>query len=195
MASSHSRDTRTPWPASGEPTALSREHEWRELYARYRDVVFAVALAELGHWADAEDAAQQVFVRAWRSRDTFDGSRGRPRSWLLAITRNVVADQQASRAREVALREAVVATALASAAQHGATVGEAEQSVVDRVVLAAELGTLADRQRTVVELAFFEGLTHSEIAEHTGWPLGTVKSHLRRGLDRLRRQRSFATGV
>ena len=135
----------------------------------------------LGAHHDAEDVTQQVFVRAWRSRATFDPQRGTLGAWLVGITRRQVADRLAGQLRD--LRTADRA-GHAAPPQSPAPVSE---QVVDAVVVADELGRLAPQVRAVVRLAFFDDLTHQQIAAVTGLPLGTVKSHLRRGLDRLRR--------
>ncbi|MEY7973744.1 RNA polymerase sigma factor [Saccharomonospora xinjiangensis] len=188
---------RTP---SGEDSALSHREApegaqdslWDHLYARYHGLVFAVALAEVSHWADAEDVAQRVFVRAWRSRESFDPVKGGVRSWLLAITRNVISDLRAARTRERSLREAVASVAGFGEAGRGG--GEVEEDVVNRLLVTSELDRLAEHQRLVVELAFFANLTHSEIAEDTGLPIGTVKSQLRRALHRLRGRRACLAG-
>lgn len=157
------------------------EHTWHEIYTRYGSLVFRVALVELAQWSDAEDVTQQVFVKAWRSRATFSQERGELRSWLLAITRNLVADHLTSRVRDRTVREAVV-----SASTTGPLLTSTAEAVADKLTVAAALNKLAERQRLVVRLAFYEDLTHSQIAERTGWPLGTVKSHLRRALHQLR---------
>ena len=153
----------------------------REAYDRHGVVVYAIALRCLGAHHDAEDVTQQVFVRAWRSRATFDPQRGTLGAWLVGITRRQVADRLAGQLRD--LRTADRA-GHAAPPQSPAPVSE---QVVDAVMVADELGRLAPQVRAVVRLAFFDDLTHQQIAAVTGLPLGTVKSHLRRGLDRLRR--------
>jgi len=158
----------------GDPAAL------RGAYDHHGRVVFALALRALGEHHDAEDVTQQVFVRAWRSRATFDPQRGALGAWLVGITRRQVADRLAGQLRD--LRTADRA-GHAAPPQNPAPVSE---QVVDSVVVADELGRLAPQVRAVVRLAFFDDLTHQQIAAVTGLPLGTVKSHLRRGLARLR---------
>ena len=144
-------------------------------------MVYAIALRCLGAHHDAEDVTQQVFVRAWRSRATFDPERGALGAWLVGITR-----RQVSRpARGPAARPADGGPGRARRAAAGPA--PVSEQVVDAVVVADELGRLAPQVRAVVRLAFFDDLTHQQIAAVTGLPLGTVKSHLRRGLDRLRR--------
>ncbi len=164
------------WFRSGDPAAL------RAAYDRHGRVVFALALRALGVYHDAEDLTQQVFVRAWRGRTTLDPARGPLGGWLVGITRRQVADRLTARARE---QQAVERVALADRPRPAAW---ATDDVVDAVVLAEELNTLPPQQRTVMRLAFFDDLTHQQIAVLTGLPLGTVKSHVRRGLERLRQR-------
>jgi RNA polymerase sigma factor (sigma-70 family) len=160
---------------AGEAAAL------RDAYDRHGGVVYAIALRCLGKHHDAEDVTQQVFVRAWRSRSTFDPSRGSLGAWLVGITRRQVSERLAHRLREHRTADRV--------GRAGDLVDSPEVSdqVVDAVVVADELDRLAPQVRTVLRLAFFDDLTHQQIAAVTGLPLGTVKSHLRRGLERLRR--------
>lgn len=160
----------------GEGTALE------EAYDRHARLVYSLALRALGAHHDAEDVTQQVFVRAWRGRVGLDPDRGSLGGWLVGITRRQIAERFAARARDREL------TVRAGRAAEPVVVGGAPDDVVDAVVVAHEIERLPTQQRAVVRLAFFADLTHQQISEATGLPLGTVKSHLRRGLDRLRRR-------
>ncbi|HEX4089365.1 MAG TPA: sigma-70 family RNA polymerase sigma factor [Trebonia sp.] len=160
--------------AKGDPDAL------RLLYQRFGSLVYSLARRSLAAAADAEDVTQQVFVSAWRGRDTFDPERGSLAGWLVAITRNRITDAMRARRRD----DRVLATMAAGAPSEDPAVPS--DQVVNRVVLADELSRLPEAQRLVMTLAFYSDLTHEQIAEVLQIPLGTVKSHIRRGLQRLR---------
>jgi len=152
----------------------------RLVYDRYGGLVYRLGLSCLTTHHDAEDLTQATFVAAWRGRQTYDPDRGTLAGWLLGIGRRQVVDRLRARQRERDLAAAV------GRVEPGYSDVPSPERVVDRLVVLDELRRLSPEQRRVVELAFFDDLTHVQIAGLTGLPLGTVKSHLRRGLDRLR---------
>lgn len=160
---------------TGDETVL------REAYDRYGRAVLHLATSMLANRSDAEDVTQATFVAAWLGRDTFDPAKGSLIGWLLGIGRRKVIDRMRASARENRLVETV--RQLPEPAQTGPD----PDRVVDRLVIADELARLPDDQRRMLELAFYDDLTHQQIATVTGVPLGTVKSHIRRGMASLKR--------
>jgi RNA polymerase sigma-70 factor, ECF subfamily len=153
-------------------------------YERWSGQVHGMAVRAFGSGPDAEDITQQVFVSAWTGRDRYSSAQGPLPAWLVGICRHKIADTWARLARQRRSAEAAAADARADPDR---TPGRGlDSAVADRVLLLGELDRLGQPQRGIIELAFFEDLTHAQIAARTGIPLGTVKSHIRRTLERLR---------
>jgi RNA polymerase sigma factor (sigma-70 family) len=148
-------------------------------YARWGGLVHGLSVRALGP-GDAEDVTQQVFVSAWTGRAGYRAEHGSLAAWLVGITRHRIADAYARRRRDE--RDA----AALRAAPGASAVADFDPVADDRVVLLDELARIGQPQRGIMELAFFHDLTHEQISERTGLPLGTVKSHIRRTLVRLR---------
>jgi RNA polymerase sigma factor (sigma-70 family) len=153
-------------------------------YERWAGQVHGMAVRAFGPGPDAEDITQQVFVSAWTGRDRYSSAQGPLPAWLVGICRHKIADTWARLARQ--RRSAEAAAADARADPDRTPGGGLDSAVADRVLLLGELDRLGQPQRGIIELAFFEDLTHAQIAARTGIPLGTVKSHIRRTLERLR---------
>ena len=168
--------------SSGQPDALAL------VYQRFGALVYSIALRSLRARSDAEDVTQQVFVSAWQSRSSFNRGRGTLGGWLVTITRNKVTDALRERQRDSRVLLQVAGGAAVTAPE------TQPDQVVDKIVLADELAQLPESRRLVMVLAFYSDLTHEQIAHDLGLPLGTVKSHIRRGLQRLR-SRLEADGV
>jgi RNA polymerase sigma-70 factor (ECF subfamily) len=157
------------------------------LYDRYARTVYGVGLKILGNRSLAEDLVQEVFLKVWRSADTFDSSRGSFSTWLYRVTRSCALDlyrKRASRVRQVPDGAPHIAAARDSSA--------GPQEVVDESWLSwrvsRALEALDAPHREVIELAYFGGLSQREVSERTGVPLGTVKTRTASAFRRLRRE-------
>ncbi len=156
------------------------------LYDESSSLVYALVLRMLGNTADAEEVTIDVYMQVWRTAGSYDGSRGSVTAWLLTLARSRAIDRVRSRSgrmqheREFPERFEVPAC---TASQEAETEGNERR----RRVLAA-LATLTVEQREVVELAYFSGLSHSELAGKLGQPLGTVKTRIRLGMMKLRKE-------
>lgn len=150
----------------------------RDMFDEYGALVYSIGRRLVG--ADAEDLVQQVFMAAWRGRDRFDPSKGSLAAWLSGITRFKAIDHLRAAGRRPSTPSADVGDL--------EPVEPVVDRVVDRLVLLTALESLPAARREVVELGFFAELSHPEIAERLDLPLGTVKSHMRRGLEALQRE-------
>lgn len=157
---------------AGDQLALS------ELYDRYSSVVYGVALRILQDTGAAEDLLQDIFLQLWRKPDAFDSSRGSLGAWLSVIARHRAIDRLRQRRPESDIEDCIIASGTDLR-------DETERSLVIEKVRVV-MNEMSPDQRAAMELAFFEGLTHSEIAEKTGEPLGTIKTRIRSGLQLLR---------
>jgi RNA polymerase sigma-70 factor (ECF subfamily) len=160
------------------------ERALAEAYQRWAGQIHGMAVRAFGPGPDAEDVTQQTFVSAWTGRARYRPDQGPLPAWLVGVARHKIADGWARRERQ--RRETEAAVSEAQAAPSGAVTGGMDCAVANRVLLLDELDRLGQPQRGIIELAFFEDLTHAQIADRTGIPLGTVKSHIRRTLERLR---------
>jgi RNA polymerase sigma-70 factor (ECF subfamily) len=167
--------------AAGDTAALET------LYDRYSRVVFSFALRIVGDPQIAEEILQEVFFRAWQQGSSFQSSRGSLVTWLLSITHNLAIDEIRKRNRRPQKADSAEPEALL------AGVRDESQNVEDEVWLASlrnsiveALDQLPPAQREPIELAYFQGLTQREIAEHLNEPLGTIKTRMRLGMLKLR---------
>lgn len=164
-----------------------------EIFRRWSPLVHTIALRSLGTHHEAEDVTQMVFISAWRSRHTLTPSENALPAWLVGIARHRISDRLGERSRDA--RKVASAVAMVPGSRTGGSTGAAGEAsdvdaaagVVDRLVVAQQLEAMGDPRGTILRLAFHDDLTHEQIAARTGLPLGTVKSHLRRGLAQLRK--------
>ncbi|MFE7444657.1 sigma-70 family RNA polymerase sigma factor [Streptomyces chartreusis] len=151
------------------------------LYRRWSPLVHTLAWRALGDAREAEDVTQQVFLGVWRGRQGYRPERGTVAGWISGITRRKIADALSARTR----RSDLVASAGTRLSPDEGGSDRFAEAALDRVLVRDALAGLPDAQQRVLRLTFYEDLTQTQIAERTGWPLGTVKSHARRGLHRL----------
>ena len=159
-----------------ERVAQGDHAAFAELYDRYAGLVHALALRILRERADAEEVVQDAFVQAWRQAARFDAARGSVPAWLVTIARSRALDRRRRRGPQM-LTEVTENTLVTHPPEPQPTLGPAVRRVLEG---------LPAEQRRALELAYYEGLSQSEIALRTGDPLGTVKTRIRLGLGRLR---------
>ena len=170
--------------AAGDPEALG------DLYDRYGRVVFGVLYRMLGDAQASEEVMQDAFHAVWRQARTYRPDRGAVRTWLMAIARNAAIDRRRMkrRPREVTIDESAIS--LGDEASVEMDVAAALRAERVRAVVAA----LPPEQRRVLHLAFWGGLSQTEIAARAGMPLGTVKSRLRLAMAKLRDELADESG-
>ena len=153
-----------------------------QLYDRYRVILFGLLMRILGNREEAEDVLQEVFLQVWRKADDFDETRGRPFTWLVTLGRSRGID----RLRSLASRERVAEAGAREAPEEVSDAATDAFLSEQRGLVNNALAQLPDEQKGPLMLAYFDGLTQSEIATRLGAPLGTVKTRMRTGLIRLR---------
>jgi RNA polymerase sigma-70 factor (ECF subfamily) len=163
--------------AAGDQSAMG------EFYDQTSPLVFGLAVRILGDPNTAEEVVLDVYAQVWRQAPGFDSSRGSPSAWLLTLARSRAIDQRRARRRDQATEP------LESAGEVTASTPGPEALSVDserRRFVQKALGTLSAELREVIHLAYFGGLSHSEIAGQLGQPLGTVKTRIRSAMMQLR---------
>jgi RNA polymerase sigma-70 factor (ECF subfamily) len=163
----------------GEPDALA------ELYDRHARTMYSLAVRIVRDQSDAEDIVQEVFSQAWRQAGKYDAARGNVAAWLVTLTRSRAIDRLRGR-RARPFDAAGEGQALLTLPDGGPAPDLAAASAEEVGQVRSALQSLPLVERTALELAYFEGLTHTEVAARLEMPLGTVKTRIRQGLLRLR---------
>src|SRR5262245_52415721 len=152
-------------------------------YARYKRTAFALVYRIVGNWEDAEDVLVDVFWQAWQQAGRYDQSRGKPLAWLLTIARTRVIDsvrlQSICRTEDLENRPEIPASA---SAVDPFVEADTREAVLDA------LRTLPEQQRVPLEMVYYQGMSHTEIAAALNQPLGTVKDRIRNGMMHLRKR-------
>jgi RNA polymerase sigma-70 factor (ECF subfamily) len=165
---------------------VARDESWAlaELYDRYVRLVFSLAVKVLNDRSSAEEIVQEVFAKVWRGAGAFDADRGKFSSWLIGIAHHQCIDELRRR-RVRPISESLADSPVTELTSDNDPAQAAEQAF-ERGRIRRALAQIPAEQRVVIELAFFEGLTHREIAERSGDPLGTVKTRVRLGMQKLK---------
>ena len=165
------------------------EHAIGALYDRYGEVLYAVAYRITNERADAEEVVVEAFAQAWREAPRFELSRGSVAGWLTMIARSRALDLVRARARRERITASAAADMPGMPLAMGNSLGDPSSSYdhTERgQQIERALGTLSAAQRQAIELAYWEGLSQSEIAERLQEPLGTIKTRVRLGMEKLR---------
>ena len=153
-----------------------------QLYDRYRTILFGLLMRILNDREEAEDVLQEVFLQVWRKAEDFDENRGRPFTWLVTLARSRGIDRLRTLAARDRVAEAGAKEAVEVISDAATDAFKSEQ----RGLVNKALAQLPDEQKRPLMLAYFDGLTQSEIATRLGAPLGTVKTRMRTGMMNLR---------
>jgi RNA polymerase sigma-70 factor (ECF subfamily) len=164
--------------AAGDREAFAR------FYDRYAPLVYPLVLRIVRDRADAADVLQDVFWEVWQGALTYDAARGTPEAWMITRARTRAIDRVRAVRRRSETFVPPVDEGLAAAPVE--TGGDAAERAEDRGIISAALDRLSPAQREAIELAYYAGLTQTEIATRLKQPLGTVKTRIRLGLERLR---------
>ncbi len=165
---------------------LSDREAFHALYHRFSSDIYTLCERILHSRQEAEDATAEVFCEVWLRRERYDATRGAVRPYLTTLARSRAIDRLRSRAARPDMANKACLDGAELPAAAGVTPHEAATGAEMRVRVAEALATLSIRQREAMELAYYEGLSHREIADRLATPLGTIKTHIRQGLAKLR---------
>jgi RNA polymerase sigma-70 factor (ECF subfamily) len=162
--------------ARGDESALAA------LYDRYNSILLGLLLRILHSRSEAEDVLQEVFLQIWQRAANFDEARGRGFTWMVTLARSRAID----RLRSLQSRQRADDTAMQNAPEQSGDASDDAYHAEQREIVRTALAEIPEEQRRALLLAYFEGLTQSEIAARLGQPLGTVKTRMRSGMGKLR---------
>jgi RNA polymerase sigma-70 factor, ECF subfamily len=166
--------------ADGDRNALS------QLYDRYSRLIYAVAWKSLNSVEDCEEVVLEVFAQVWRIADRFDAEKGTPEQWIFTLARSRILDRLRKLQRINKVNTAIAAEKEIAFSTISVDPLEAVEIAERRQEVLAALSQIPPEQRQVIEMSYYQGLTHTEIAIATGLSLGTVKTRLRLGLSKLK---------
>lgn len=167
-------------------TAQGDKRSFEQLYERFSGVLFATALRVVNNQEAAEDVIQDVFIQIWEKAPLYDPNRGKPLTWAVTLTRNKAIDRLRSLQRRARLQDDVEREAATFEQFDGRSGLDGVESMEKGALVREAMKRLTADQRQALEMAFFSGLTQTEIAERLGEPLGTIKARIRRGMMKLR---------
>ncbi len=159
-----------------DQTALS------QLYDRYAQIIYSIAYRSLESVEESEELVMDVFAQVWKTADRYDVSKARVDTWLFMIARSRICDRLRSRQRRSKVTDALIAFDQVPIMSESPSIEISER----RSIVLSAMGTLPSEQRQVLELSYYGGLSHREISEQTGVAIGTVKTRIRLGLEKLR---------
>ncbi len=167
------------------------------LYDRYARLVYSTAYGVLEDAQSAEDVSQEVFARLWKAPQRYVAARGKLFSWLLSVTRNQAIDEYRARRRRTRNERQIIDQSASALLADTSTSGDFHWVELrdQRALVREALGTLPPEQRTAIALAYYKGMTQSEIAAALDTPLGTVKTRIRLGMQKLRTQLDGRVGT
>jgi RNA polymerase sigma-70 factor, ECF subfamily len=166
-------------------TAQKDQTALAQLYDRYAQVLYGVAFASLQSAEESEEVVLDVFAQVWKTAYRYDPTKGRVDTWLFVITRSRILDRLRRRQRSVKATAVLTRAAKVQSMQQ-LTAVDTEPFLEHREQMLAALQQLPPKQRQVIELAYYQGLSQSEIASHLGVSIGTVKTRVRLGLNKLK---------
>jgi len=166
--------------------AMGEKEALEELYTRYSSPVYSLARFMLRHEALAEEATQDIFLNIWLKASSYNAERGEPRAWIMSVAHHKVVDIIRSRRRNITMTDPKDYETLDLLPSNQMPTAEEAELNLERDRVRSALSILPPAQREVIDLAYFHGLSQSEIAKRLGQPLGTVKTRVRLAMQKLR---------